>query len=604
MLNDTWSSRPCKLVYVVTSPLSFRLLGSQIAHLSGRGFDVELICGNDMPIPEGALGGIPIHVVPMRREISPLQDFVSGFQVTKLLRRIRPDIVNVSTPKAALIGSISAALAGVRRRVYLMRGLRFETATGLKRQILWWAERLVCSLNLRTYCVSKSLRQKALDTKVAAPLNTSVLGFGSSHGVEAADFERAPVSLSRARELRSQLNIPDFAPVVGFVGRFTRDKGIAELIAAFRMLQKRFPEIRLLLLGDFEEGDPVSPELRQQIGSDPRIVRTGFLQHAAPYYHLMDTLVLPTHREGFPNVCLEAQAASVPVVTTAATGAVDSVVPGVTGFLVPIGNSTALAEAVGKLLADRELCTKMGSAGRDRVRRDFQPEVLWHLLEREYEALLHSNPLPQMGWRRIAKLAFDKITAAMVLVLLSPVLLVIAALIAVTMGFPVLFRQERSGRLGRPFALIKFRTMRNATDRDGELLRDGDRLTSIGRLLRSWSLDELPQLWNVLRGEISLVGPRPLFSQYLARYTPEQARRHEVLPGITGWTQVNGRNALTWEQKFALDVWYVDHWSLKLDLVILWRTLASVLKRDGISQPGHVTMPEFMGSVSSETHGS
>ena len=184
------------------------------------------------------------------------------------------------------------------------------------------------------------------------------------------------------------------------------------------------------------------------------------------------------------------------------------------------------------------------------------------------------------------------------LVVLSPILGVVAALVRVRLGSPVLFRQQRPGLREHPFTLQKFRTMTDARDADGNLLPDAQRLTRFGLLLRSTSLDELPELWNVLRGEMSLVGPRPLLMEYLDRYTPEQARRHEVKPGLTGWAQVNGRNAITWEQRFALDVWYVDHCSLRLDLQIITSTIWKILKREGISQLGQVTMEEFKGSVS------
>lgn len=177
-----------------------------------------------------------------------------------------------------------------------------------------------------------------------------------------------------------------------------------------------------------------------------------------------------------------------------------------------------------------------------------------------------------------------------------PILAVITACVRWSLGTPVLFRQSRPGLNGRIFSLLKFRTMTDARDSNGKLLPDGDRLTSFGRWLRSSSLDELPELINVLRGEMSLVGPRPLLVQYLDRYTPKQARRHDVRPGITGWAQVNGRNAISWEEKFELDVWYVDHHSIRLDLKILWRTLAKVLRREGISAAGDATMPEFRGS--------
>ena len=181
-------------------------------------------------------------------------------------------------------------------------------------------------------------------------------------------------------------------------------------------------------------------------------------------------------------------------------------------------------------------------------------------------------------------------------ILISPLLGLIALLVRSNLGRPVLFRQVRPGYQGKPFTNYKFRTMKVSHDAEGNLLPDSERLTGLGRLLRSFSLDELPELINVLRGEMSLVGPRPLLMQYLDRYTPEQARRHDVLPGMTGWAQVNGRNVLTWGDKFRFDVWYVDNWSLWLDVKILLLTFWRVLKREGISQPGYATAEEFMGS--------
>ena len=179
------------------------------------------------------------------------------------------------------------------------------------------------------------------------------------------------------------------------------------------------------------------------------------------------------------------------------------------------------------------------------------------------------------------------------LILLSPLMGLIAGLVYFKFGPPVLFRQQRPGLHGKPFILYKFRTMTDDRDAQGNLLPDDQRFTGLGRLLRSISLDELPELFNILRGDMSLSGPRPLLMQYLDRYTSDQARRHEVKPGITGWAQVNGRNALTWEEKFKLDVWYVDHQSFWLDLRIILLTLWKILKREGISQPGHATMEEF-----------
>jgi lipopolysaccharide/colanic/teichoic acid biosynthesis glycosyltransferase len=197
---------------------------------------------------------------------------------------------------------------------------------------------------------------------------------------------------------------------------------------------------------------------------------------------------------------------------------------------------------------------------------------------------------------RLTKRLFDSAVSLCVIIPLLPVLLVIGVCIRVTMGAPVFFRQQRPGLHGRPFNLIKFRTMNVPAPGEDAAATDAVRLTRLGRTLRALSLDELPTLFNVLNGSMSLVGPRPLLMQYLERYTPEQFRRHEVLPGVTGWAQVNGRNAISWEEKFRPDVWYVDNCSFALDFKILWMTALSVLKREGISHAGEATMPEFMGT--------
>ena len=194
------------------------------------------------------------------------------------------------------------------------------------------------------------------------------------------------------------------------------------------------------------------------------------------------------------------------------------------------------------------------------------------------------------------KRGFDVVAAAALLLCLCLPLALLALLIRIKLGSPVLFRQQRPGLHGQPFLMVKFRTMTDACGPDGALLPDAQRMTALGRWLRATSLDELPELWNVLKGEMSLVGPRPLLMEYLTLYTAEQARRHEVRPGITGWAQVNGRNAIDWTQRFKLDVWYVDHQTLCLDLRILWLTLRKVWRREGISAEGEVTMAKFKGN--------
>ncbi len=195
-----------------------------------------------------------------------------------------------------------------------------------------------------------------------------------------------------------------------------------------------------------------------------------------------------------------------------------------------------------------------------------------------------------------SKRLLDLVIVVLALLLLSPLLLAVALSVRLFLGKPVLFRQQRPGYKGRPFFIYKFRTMTNASDSAGNLLPDAERLTPLGRFLRAFSLDELPELFNILRGEMSVVGPRPLLMEYLPRYSPEQMRRHEAYPGLTGWAQIHGRNALTWADKFRLDVWYVDHWSFWLDIKIILLTFWKVLQREGVSQPGQATTEYFMGN--------
>lgn len=213
----------------------------------------------------------------------------------------------------------------------------------------------------------------------------------------------------------------------------------------------------------------------------------------------------------------------------------------------------------------------------------------------EIESMNSNHDKKQL--QKLIKEVADRLIAAIALLIFSPLLLIIAIAIYIRMGKPIVFSQPRPGKDNRIFTFYKFRTMTDDRDLAGNLLPDEQRLTAFGQFLRRTSLDELPQLWNVLKGDLSLVGPRPLLVKYLDRYTPEQARRHDVKPGITGWVQINGRNALNWEEKFKLDIWYVDHWSLWLDLQILFLTIGKVLQQEGINQEGYVTAEEFKGKI-------
>lgn len=395
-IEQTRTARGPRVLHVATAALSLKLMHGQLAFLREAGFEVTV-----MTSPGGELGaagrseGIETFAVPMAREISLLRDLQSLVRLYRVVRRLRPSITNVGTPKAGLLAGIAAWLARVPCRFYTLRGLRCETTRGLKRRILLLSERIACLCAHRVICVSESLRQRAVDLGIVQAHHALVLGSGSSNGVDASRFLLTPQLRNRVAELRQELKIPPEAQVVGFVGRLTRDKGVAELVKAFSRLCETSAAVWLLLVGDFEDADPLPSDVRREIETHSKIIRTGFAPEVTAYYHLMDVLALPTYREGFPNAILEAHAAGKPVVATRATGVVDAVVDGVTGVLVPAGDAETLAKSLESLLRNKDLATSMGSAGLERVRREFQQERIWGALAREYSHLLSARGLPR-----------------------------------------------------------------------------------------------------------------------------------------------------------------------------------------------------------------
>jgi glycosyltransferase involved in cell wall biosynthesis len=394
------SLRP-HVVHVVTSDLAVKLMQGQLQYLQYNGFDVSLICSPGKWLDAiGRMEGAEIIELPMAREIAPLRDLVSLWRLCRMLHKVCPAVTNVGTPKAGLLGGFAAWLNGVPCRFYTLRGLRFETSNGLRRRLLVCAERLACYFAHRVICVSQSLREKAIAFGLTSRERIVVFGSGSSNGVDASRFAPTPEILRRAAELRCELGIPPSAAVVGFVGRLSRDKGIAELVEAFLRLHQRFPDLRLLVLGSFEDEDSLAVQTRKCLGAHPHVILAGTVDDTAPYYALMDVLVLPSHREGFPNVVLEAHAAGKPVVAARATGVVDAIVDGETGLLFPVGDVVAIAEAVARLFSDKALAKKLACTGQERVKREFRQEHIWQALYQEYFRLLKYRhlPLPVMRW--------------------------------------------------------------------------------------------------------------------------------------------------------------------------------------------------------------
>jgi glycosyltransferase involved in cell wall biosynthesis len=396
------------LVNVVTSSLMVGFLQGQLRYLQEQGFDVTIISPPGKALEDLARSNtVKAIELPMERKIAPLQDLVSLWRLWRKVRALRPTVTNVGTPKAGLLGGFAAWLNRVPCRFYTLRGLRFETTTGLRRHLLIYAERLACRFAHRVVCVSKSVREKAVASGLTSRERTVVFGSGSSNGVDASRFMLTPEIMKRAAVLRNELGIPPKAPVVGFVGRLTRDKGIPELTEAFLRLSDQFPHLRLLLVGPFENEDPLAPENRRCLESHPRVILAGHckaspnpqwrdqpVEDTPPYYALMDVLILPSHREGLPNVVLEAQAAGKPVAAAMATGIVDAVVDGETGLLFPVGDVSAMVKVVARLLSDNELADKLGRGGQERVTREFRQEQIWEALFQEYLGVLKTTDLP------------------------------------------------------------------------------------------------------------------------------------------------------------------------------------------------------------------
>ncbi|MGO9318860.1 MAG: glycosyltransferase family 4 protein [Terracidiphilus sp.] len=380
------SQRP-HIVVGITSPQTCLVLGGRLHTLREAGFRVTLVSSPGVLLTRtAAQEGVESIAIPMRREMVPVADLWSLLCLCWLLYRLKPDMTEFSTPKAGLLGSVAAMLCGVPSRVYFLRGLKLETSTGLKRLILLAAERLASACSHAVLCNSESLRTQALALRVAPEAKLRLLGGGSSSGVDVERFSPGPGIL------RARLGIPTNALVVGFVGRLTRDKGLPELVEAFDAILAARPRAHLLLVGWFDAAeDALGSALRSRIKNHPRIHLTGYVADTAPYYRVMDVMVLPTWREGFPNVILEAAASGIPVVTTLCTGARDAVVPEVTGLLIPPGYPEAICEAVLQLLRDPKRRCRMGNAARSWVLKNYVKSRVLGLTVSCYMSLLEQN---------------------------------------------------------------------------------------------------------------------------------------------------------------------------------------------------------------------
>lgn len=392
---DPFSSGGQRIFHVMTVPQSLNFISGLPDFLRRRGFDIHVAASEGQSLWDfAAKERVIAHAVPMQRQITPLRDLVAVWRLFRTFRRLRPTIVHAHTPKGGLLGMIAAWATRTPVRIYHVRGLPLMTATGIKRHILRWTEWTSCRLAHQVLCVSRSVADEAVRLGLCPAEKIRVLGSGGN-GVDAlGKFNRERLPSGTRRRIRAAHDIPEDAPVIGFVGRIVRDKGCVELAEAWQSLRKSFPTSHLLMVGPFEPQDPLPDEVETLLRKDRRVHLTGGVADTSEYYNAMDVLALPTYREGFGSVLVEAAAMELPVVATRIPGCVDSVVDGVTGVLVPPRDAAALAEAIRAYLSDPELRRRHGRAGRQRVLSDFRREEIWRELHELYIDLLQRRGLP------------------------------------------------------------------------------------------------------------------------------------------------------------------------------------------------------------------
>ncbi|GIP35022.1 sugar transferase [Paenibacillus sp. J2TS4] len=578
------------------------LLKPMVLASMAAGYTVHNACTDTGRFAELTRQGLTMIEVPIARKISPVSNLKSIMALYRLMRQEKYDIVHVHTPVAALLGRVAAKLAGVKHIIYTAHGFYFHEGMSSAQYKFFYGLEKYSARWITDWLLLQSREDYELCVQDRFKAEERIIHI--SNGVDIYNkFNEECLDEASLALLKKEFKLRDSDVVFSFIGRFVREKGIFELLEAFHRLKQEHPQAKLLMIGDVLASDRDQEANRKlvELLQDSSIITPGFRKDIPELLSISDVYVLPSYREGLPRSIIEAMAMGKPVIATNIRGCREEIVHGHNGYLVEKEDSEDLFLHMLQLVDDKAKRIVFGQKSREMVEELFNEEKvigkqleLFDQLTKPGRARRGKRSRSRLG--SFLKRAFDLTAALGLLAVLSPLMIVVACLVRIKLGSPILFKQMRPGLHSKPFYVYKFRTMTNQRDERGALLPDHVRLTSFGKLLRKFSLDELPQLFNVLKGDLSLVGPRPLLMEYLSLYTDEQRRRQEARPGITGWAQVNGRNAISWEQKFELDVWYVDHQSFWLDIKILWLTFYKVIKSEGINQQGQATMEPFKGT--------
>jgi lipopolysaccharide/colanic/teichoic acid biosynthesis glycosyltransferase len=518
--------------------------------------------------------GVRFRKIPMERaSTNAFADLRCFGAILAAIRDEKPDIVLAYTQKPIIYGGIAARLCPGTRFFALQSGLGYvysaENKNAALRRFVSFLYRLALAKAETVFVFN---RDDAADMRaygIIGPRARVIQLAGS--GVDPARYPEMP--------------LPEGPPVFLLVARLMRDKGIFEFAEAARRVRAAAPEARFQVLGPFDANPAgIKPADMERWAAQGAIDYLGETDDVRPFLAGSTVFVLPSfHREGLPRSILEAMSTGRAVITTDAPGCRETVIDGENGFLVPPQDPEALAEAMLRCIRDPALARRFGARSRRLVEEIFDVRLVNRAI---LKAMNLNGPAPEKRARPkhdLVRRIGDILISGVALVFTAPLMAFVAVVVYFDLGSPLLFRQERAGGNGRPFELIKFRTMTNARDAEGALLSNDERLTRIGCLLRRLRLDELPELWNVLRGEMAIVGPRPLFCRSAPNVEPHGGERLSVRPGLTGWAQINGNALLDDDHKLQLDLWYVRNRSLKLDAYIILRTLWVIIAGERVN---------------------